>query len=398
MAPVRTNRMNEKRRKSRLRLGIELVALVAFIVVGGTVVLSRTLTPSLPSEETLTEASYYTQLDGDRVQCQLCFRRCTIAQGQRGECGDRENRGGILYSLVYGQPCAIQVDPVEKEPLYHMLPGTRTLCLGTAGCNFKCTFCHNWQISVRTPEETDNVPLSPEEAVITAMKLGCSSMSFTYNEPTVFYEYMYDVAKLAQERGLWTYFHTNGAMNPEPLRELLKHMDAVCVDLKGFTAEFYQETSNSKLEPVLNTLKIIKEEGIHLEIVNLVIPSLNDNPKDIERMCHWLKDTLGEDVPLHFTRFSPTYKLQKLPPTPIETLETARQIALDAGLNYVYIGNVPGHEANSTFCPHCGQTLIERVHFNVIYNCIKEGRCPFCDHQVPGIWDITLKRASEKSK
>lgn len=384
--------------KSRLRLGIELVALIAFIVVGGMVILSPTLPPSPADVETLTEARYYTKLDSKQVQCQLCFRRCTIAQGQRGECGARENREGMLYSLVYGQPCAIQIDPVEKEPLFHMLPATKTLCLGTAGCNFKCTFCQNWQISVRTPEETNNVSLSPEEAVNKAIELGCTSMSFTYNEPTVFYEYMYDVTKLAQERELWTYFHTNGALNPEPLRELLKHMDAVCVDLKGFTPEFYQETSNSELEPVLSTLKIIKEEGVHLEIVNLVIPTLNDNPKDIEDMCHWLRDNLGEDVPLHFSRFFPTYKLLKLPPTPIETLEKAREIALDAGLNYVYIGNVPGHVANSTFCPQCGQTLIWRAHFSVISNQMKEGRCPFCGHHIPGIWESGIRAGEKKSK
>ena len=390
--------MNIRHWKSRLRLGIELVALIAFIVVGGMVILSPTLPPSPADVETLTEARYYTKLDSKQVQCQLCFRRCTIAQGQRGECGARENREGTLYSLVYGQPCAIQIDPVEKEPLFHMLPTTKTLCLGTAGCNFKCTFCQNWQISVRTPEETNNVSLPPEEAVNKAIELGCSSMSFTYNEPTVFYEYMYDVTKLAQERGLWTYFHTNGALNPEPLRELLKHMDAVCVDLKGFTPEFYQETSNSELEPVLSTLKIIKEEGVHLEVVNLVIPTLNDNPKDIEDMCHWLRDNLGEEVPLHFSRFFPTYKLLKLPPTPIETLEKAREIALDAGLNYVYIGNVPGHVANSTFCPQCGQTLIWRAHFSVISNQMKEGRCPFCDHQIPGIWESGIRAGEKKSK
>jgi len=387
--------MDKKRWKSRLRLGVELVALVAFIVVGGTVVLSRTLPPSPPSAETPTEARYYTKLDGNRVQCQLCFRRCTITEGQRGECGVRENQEGTLYSLVYGQPCGIQIDPVEKEPLFHVLPGTRTLCLGTAGCNFKCIFCHNWHMSVMTPEETDNTPLSPEEAVNKAIELGCSSMSFTYNEPTVFYEYMYDVAKLAQERGLLTYFHTNGALNSEPLRELLKHMDAVCVDLKGFTDEFYKETSNSELEPVLCTLRTIKEEGVHLEIVNLVIPTLNDNPEDIERMCHWIRDNLGQDVPLHFSRFFPTYKLLRLPPTPIETLETARQIALDAGLHYVCIGNVPGHVANSTFCPQCGQILIERVHFSVISNQIREGRCPFCGHQIPGVWESGVRKGEQ---
>ena len=190
--------MNINRWKSRLRFGVELVALIAFIVVGGMVVLPRVLPPSPPNGETPMEARYYTKLDGKRVQCQLCFRRCIIAQGQRGECGARENRGGVLYSLVYGQPCAIQIDPVEKEPLFHMLPGTTTLCLGTAGCNLKCIFCQNWHMSTRTPEETANVPLSPEEAVKAAIEMGCDSMSFTYNDPIVFYEYMYDVAKLAQ--------------------------------------------------------------------------------------------------------------------------------------------------------------------------------------------------------
>jgi len=390
--------MNVRRWKSRLRLGIELVALIAFIVVGGVVILSRAPSPLLPDSEALTEARYYTKLDGRRVQCQLCFRRCTIAQGERGECGVRENRQGTLYTLVYGQPCAIRIDPVEKEPLYHVLPGTRSLCLGTAGCNFKCIFCHNWHMSARTPEETSNVPLSPEEAVNGAIAHGCASISFTYNEPTVFYEYMYDVAKLAQEKGLTTYFHTNGALNPEPLRELLKHMDAVCVDLKGFTPEFYKVTSDSELEPVLNTLKTIKEEGVHLEIVNLVIPTLNDNPKDIERMCHWIRDNLGEDVPVHFSRFFPSYKLLKLPPTPIETLEMAWQIAIDAGLNYVTLGNVPGHITNNTFCPQCGRILIERVQFIVISNNIEDGRCSFCSQQIPGIWEFGVKATEEEPK
>ena len=378
--------MDLKYSKPKLRSLIELAALLAFIIIGGMVILAPSPSISYPNEETLVEARYYTKLDGKRAQCQLCFRKCTIAQGKRGECGVRENREGTLYTLVYGIPCAIHIDPVEKEPFYHVLPGTNMLCLGTAGCNLKCIFCQNWQMAVRTPEETKNVPLSPKEAVNEAIKQGCLSMSFTYNEPTIFYEYMYDIAKLAQEKGLRTYFHTNGTMNPEPLREILKHMDAVCVDLKGFTDEFYEATSNSKLEPVLNTLKIIKEEGVHLEVVNLLIPSLNDNPKDIKNMCTWIKDNLGKDTPLHFLRFFPTYKLLRLPPTPIETLETARQIAIDAELNYVSIGNVPGHKANSTFCPQCGETIINRIHFNVMAKYIYEGKCAFCGYEIPGIW------------
>lgn len=390
--------MNTRGWRFRLRMGLELVALVTFIVVGSTVILARTMPLSLPGKETLTEARHYLKLDGNRVQCQLCFRRCIIAPERRGECGVRENRGGTLYSLVYGQPCGIQIDPVEKEPLFHLLPGTATLCLGTAGCNLKCSFCQNWHMSVRTPEETDNIALSPEEAVTKTIELGCTSMSFTYNEPTVFYEYMYDVAKVAQERGLWTYFHTNGALNSEPLRELLQYMDAVCVDLKGFSTYFYRETSHSELQAVLSTLKTVREKGVHLEVVNLVIPTLNDDAKSIAEMCRWLKDNLGPDVPLHFSRFFPAYKLLRLPPTPIETLERARQIALNAGLNYVYIGNVPGHTANSTFCPQCGHVIIERVHFSVTSNHIRDGKCSFCGHPIPGIWESGARAGDKKPK
>jgi pyruvate formate lyase activating enzyme len=218
------------------------------------------------------------------------------------------------------------------------------------------------------------------------MELNCEAISFTYNEPTVFYEWVYDVAKLAQERGLKTYFHTNGAINPEPLRALLEHLDAVCVDLKAFTAEFYEVTSFSELSPVLTTLKTIKEAGVWFEITNLVIPTLNDDMEKIREMCIWIRDNLGKGVPLHFSRFFPAYKLTRLPPTPIETLEKAREIALEVGLEYVTIGNVPGHEANSTFCPQCGETLIERVHFEVLANHIENGRCQFCGHPIPGVW------------
>lgn len=342
-------------------------------------------TPSF-DQQALTEARYYVKMEGETIQCQLCFRRCTISEGQRGYCTVRANKGGTLYALVYAMPAARQVDPVEKEPLLHFFPGTMTLCFGTAGCNFKCSFCHNWHLAARTPEEVAATPLSAEEAVNKALELGVQSISFTYNEPTVFYEWAYDVAKLAQERGLRTYFHTNGAINPEPLRALLKRLDAVAVDVKAFTAEFYQVTSFSELEPVLTTLKIIKEEGVWFEITNLVIPTLNDDMGKIREMCIWVRDNLGKDVPLHFSRFFPAYKLTRLPPTPIETLEQARAIALEVGLEYVTIGNVPGHEANSTFCPNCGETLIKRVHFSVLANHIEDGKCKFCGYQIPGVW------------
>ena len=383
-------------KRPRLRIGLELVALVLFIVIGLIIISPSTFFP--PRTKGLIEARYYSKTDGNTIKCQLCFRRCTIPEGQTGFCTNRKNIGSTLYSLVYAKPCAIQIDPVEKEPLFHVYPGSRIFCLGTAGCNFRCSFCHNWHMSHRSLEETGYVNLSSYEAVQMAIEYNCTGIHFTYNEPTVFYEYMYDVAKLAQGNSLTTAFHSNGAINPEPLRGLLKYMDAVTIDLKGFTSEFYQNVigqavsgpfkpSTPPLEQVLTTLKIIKEEGVWLEIVNLVIPTLNDDMEKIREMCVWIRDNLGEDVPLHFLRFMPAYKLTKLPPTPVETLEEAREIAMDVGLNYVYIGNVPGHEANSLFCPQCGGLLIERFHFTVLSNNLEGGKCKYCGHAVPGIWE-----------
>jgi pyruvate formate lyase activating enzyme len=335
----------------------------------------------------LREAMFYQKLPNNAVWCQLCFRKCIIPPGQRGFCRNRENREGKLYTIVYGKPCAIHVDPIEKEPQFHMLPGSEILCLATVSCNFRCRHCHNWPISQRSLEEVAYSELSPEEVVKIALDQRIPTISFTYTEPTAFYEYMFDIAKLAKAKGIRVLWHSNGSMNPEPLRELLKYTDAVTIDLKGFTQEFYSKVSSSELEPVLTTLKIIKEEGVWLEIVNLVIPTFNDDSKDIKRMCEWIKENLGEDVPLHFSRFFPAYKLTRLPPTPIETLERAREIAIEVGLKYVYIGNVPGHKYNSTFCPNCGKKLIHRTHFTVWSNNVEEGKCKFCGYKIPGIWE-----------
>lgn len=275
---------------------------------------------------------------------------------------------------------------MEKLPLYHVQPGSLRLCLATAGCNFKCNFCQNWEISTRLPEEANHQVLSAEQAVTLALNHGLEFIAFTYTEPTIFYEYMYDVSVAAKERGLKTVIHTNGAMNPEPLRALLKYTDAVTVDLKAFTSEFYQATSFSELEPVLRTLKVLKEEGKWFEIVNLVIPTLNDDTDRIREMCCWIHDNLGNEVPIHFNRFFPAYKLVRLPPTPVATLEKAREIALEEGLKYVYIGNVPGHPANGTYCPGCGKKLIGRTGLAIIEVNLEDGRCKFCGYYIPGIW------------
>lgn len=262
----------------------------------------------------LYEGRYYLQLDDNWVQCQICFRRCAIPEGGRGFCRNKVNIGGRYYTLVYGHPSAVQIDPIEKEPAFHMLPGAAILCTGTASCNNRCKFCHNWQLSQRSFEEIEHIDITPEETVQMAKEKGCDALSFTYNEPTVFYEHMFDVARLAKEADIRTLFHTNGGMNEEPLAALLEHMDAVTVDLKAFTPEFYREVSSSELEPVLRTLEQIHRSGVHLEIVNLVVPTLNDDMDDIRRMCQWIRDTLSDEVPLHFNRFHPAYKLTSLPP------------------------------------------------------------------------------------
>jgi len=337
----------------------------------------------------LREAMYYTKLSHRSVQCKLCFRTCIIPEGERGECRNRENHKGQLYSIVYARPSAIQIDPIEKEPQYHMLPGTLILCLGTAGCNFRCRACQNWHLSQRSLEEMGYYfTMSPEGAINEAIKHGIPTISFTYNEPTSFYEYVYDIAEIAKTKGLNILWHSNGALNPEPLRELLKVTDAVTIDLKGFTENFYRNYSSAELKPVLQTLKIIKEKGKWLEIVNLMIPTFNDNPDDIRKMCEWIKKNLGSDVPLHFSRFFPAYRIKGLPPTPVETLEKAYAIAKEVGIDYITIGNVPGHRYNSTFCPKCEKTIIRRTHFQVMENNLKNGKCSSCGHPIPGIWKI----------
>jgi len=341
-------------------------------------------TPTTPPES--HQARFFRRLSDDSIRCELCWRHCQVPPGEVGFCRGRKNVGGVYYSLLYERPGAIQVDPIEKEPAFHMLPGSLILCTGTAGCNNRCMFCHNWHLSQSSPHEIENLGYSVAEIVGLAQGMGCRSVSFTYNEPTIFYEFMYDIAARAKEAGLRALFHTNGGMNREPLLALLELMDAVTVDLKAFTEGFYERISASRLAPVLQTLETIRKAGKHLEIVNLVIPTLNDNPDDIRRMCVWIKANLGTDVPLHFNRFFPAYRLQRLPPTPVETLEAAAQIADAEGLEYVYIGNMPGHRRNSTFCPRCGSLLIQRVHFSVLEMNLAHGRCPSCAHEIPGIW------------
>jgi len=299
----------------------------------------------------------------------------------------RENRGGKLYTLAYGNPCAVHNAPIEIKPFYHFLPGSRAYSIATAGCNLHCLYCQNWIISQRTPEQTENRDLPPEALVEEALREGTQSLSFTYSEPTVFYEYMLHSAQLGRASGLYSNVVSNGYINPEPLRELCRTVDAIKVDLKAFRSGFYEKVCSATLEPVLQTLMTIHEEGVHLEIVNLVVPTLNDGETEQRQMVRWIIKHLGALVPLHFNRFHPQYQLTGLPPTPLATLERARAIAMDEGMHYVYIGNVGEHPAESTYCGHCDRLIIQRRGVAVLANYIVHGKCAFCGAPIPGVWE-----------
>ncbi|HSW67774.1 MAG TPA: AmmeMemoRadiSam system radical SAM enzyme [Bacteroidales bacterium] len=336
-------------------------------------------------ERGVREAMFYKKLPDRAVKCQLCFRYCIIEEGDPGVCKVRENRRGVLYTLVYGEPSAVHIDPIEKEPQYHHLPGTDILCIGTVGCNFICLHCHNWTLSQARPGERPVYDFPPEEVIRTALARNLPIISFTYNDPIVCYEYVFDVAKLARKNGIRVILHTNGAINHEPLMAIIDYIDAFTVDIKGFSSRAYANSS-AQLQPVLNTLKTIREQGVWLELVYLVIPTINNSPEEIRQMSRWVVDNLGADVPIHFSRFFPNFRLRDIAATPVRTIEMAREIALSEGVRFSTIGNVPGHRYNSTFCPECDLRLIHRVHFEVVYNKIENGRCSGCNEVIPGLW------------
>lgn len=334
----------------------------------------------------LREAMFYEKLDKDTIQCHLCPRNCILKNGMRGFCRAREPRKGIHYTLVYGNPTAIHVDPIEKKPLFHFLPATTAFSIATAGCNFRCKYCQNWEISQFPPEETFNYNLAPEDVVKKAIRYGSPTIAYTYTEPSTFYEYMLDTAKIAKTKGIKNIYHSNGSLNPKPVEELLPYLAGANIDLKGFTQEFYSKICEGYLDTVLATIKTLKKNKVHVEITNLIIPTLNDDLNSIRKMCVWIREEVGRDTPIHFSRFYPTFKLRNLTPTPIKTLERARGVALKEGLEYVYIGNVPGHEAESTYCPKDKKVLIRRVGYKILENNIINGRCKFCNKDIPGVW------------
>jgi pyruvate formate lyase activating enzyme len=332
------------------------------------------------------EARHYRKHPDQEVECQLCPRNCKLGDKERGYCGVRENNGGIYYTLIYGKVCSLNADPIEKKPFFHFLPGTSALSLATAGCNVNCKFCQNWEISQVRPEQVRNIDLPPAEAANLARRTNCPSIAYTYSEPVVFFEYMMDTAEAGRRQGLRNVVVTGGHINPEPLAELVKAVDAIKVDLKAFTQEFYTDQVHGSLQPVLEAIKTIAHSKAWLEIVYLVIPTLNDNLGDIRRMCRWIIKEIGPDVPLHFSRFHPMYLLKNLPPTPIATLEKAHAAAQEEGLHYVYIGNVPGHQAENTFCPNCRNMVVRRVGYEIQRLELRSGQCRFCRHPIPGIW------------
>jgi len=320
------------------------------------------------------------------VLCQLCAQRCVIKDGGRGLCRARENVGGELRSLVYGRPLAIHLDPIEKKPFFHFLPGRTAFSLGTSGCPLRCKFCQNWQLSQSSPGDYDVAYRAPDDLAGESVRRRSPVVAFTYNEPTVFIEYALDIAAAAKKRGLRSVMVSCGFMNERPLADLLGALDAVKIDLKGFSDEFYRTVSGAALAPVLRTIKQVRASGVHLELVNLVVPTLNDGDRPMRSLVDWVAGELGPDVPLHFTRFHPDYQLLNLPPTPIATLDRARGLALDRGLRYVYVGNVPGHAGNHTYCPGCKAVVIRRQDFFVVESNMKDGRCGACGRAIAGVW------------
>jgi len=321
------------------------------------------------------------------VKCELCPNGCSLRKNEKGLCKVRVNRDGKLYTLAYGNPCSVHIDPIEKKPLFHFLPSSQSFSLSTAGCNLSCLNCQNWTTSQVSPEETQNMDLSPDEVVAKSLAKGCKSISYTYTEPVVFYEYVLDIARKSREKKLKNVFISNGFINEKPLKNLIPYLDAANINLKSFSNEVYQKLNGGSLEPVLNTLKILKSEGVWLEITNLIIPTWTDNLEMIKKMCEWLVKNNFQDSPLHFSRFFPMYKLTNLPSTSISVLEKAREIAEKSGMRYIYIGNVPAHPNQNTFCPKCKEIIIERRGFVVVNNYVENGKCKFCKEQISGIWN-----------
>ncbi len=332
------------------------------------------------------EALYYDKLLGNIVQCRLCPNLCILSPGEYGTCRARKNINGKLYSMVYGKIAAAHLDPIEKKPFFHVLPGSAAYSIATTGCNIQCLFCQNWEISQVFPFDAQTIPATPQQVVDKAVESGAQSIAFTYSEPVISFEYVLDIAKLAHAAGLKTLMVSNGYIEQKPLLEILKYIDAFKVDFKGFDEEFYKKLTNGHLQPVLDTMKTIRKSGVWLEIVTLLVTGQNDNDEQIRGLARWIKKNVGDDVPLHFSRFSPQYKLLNVPATPPETVIHAREIALQEGLKYVYTGNIVYPQGEITRCPLSGEEIIIRQSMFTIYDGLKNGTCSDGE-KIPGVWN-----------
>ncbi|MBM4332220.1 MAG: AmmeMemoRadiSam system radical SAM enzyme [Deltaproteobacteria bacterium] len=334
----------------------------------------------------MKEAMLYQKVAGQEVHCNLCYHRCRIGDGKRGICGVRENRGGTLYTLVYRKLISRNVDPIEKKPMFHFAPGTRSFSIATVGCNFRCDFCQNYEIS-QMPGDQKRImgeDVSPEEIVALAKKTDCRTIAYTYTEPTIYFEYAYDIAGLATRQGLKNIFVTNGYMTEEALRTIHPHLHGANVDLKSFTEEFYQKRCGARLDGVLHSLRLMKELGVWVEITTLIIPGLNDSEEELQNIARFIF-SLGRETPWHISRFHPMYKMLDRSPTSVHILEQARKIGLDAGLRYVYTGNVPGDAGEDTFCYHCGKLLVDRLGFQILKCRVQGNKCYNCGSTIDGV-------------
>jgi len=334
----------------------------------------------------MKEAMLYEKLEDNKVQCNLCSHRCNIADSKRGICTVRENSSGTLYSLVYGKAISAHLDPIEKKPLYNFYPGTTSYSIATVGCNFRCQHCQNSDIS-QMPHDMERIigqDYAPEDVVLDTIRAKARTIAYTYTEPTIFFEYAYDIAKLATEKDIKNIFVTNGYMTAEALNTINPYLDAANVDLKSFSDKFYREICGARLEPVLESLKLMKKLGIWVEVTTLIIPTMNDSDEELRQIAEFIL-SLGTETPWHISAFHPTYKLNRLPRTPVETLHKARKIGLDAGLRYVYCGNVPGDEGENTYCYNCEKTLIKRLGYRILKYQIKEAKCSYCGTEIDGI-------------
>jgi len=373
-------------------LSLFIGLLAAIVFTPASILDIFTGTPKVTAEKvaewglSMKRAMWWKPLAGGGAQCKLCPFNCVISEGDRGICGVRAVVDDTLRALTFSRAASLNMDPIEKKPLFHFLPGSKALSIATYGCNLSCNFCQNWTLSQARPEDNPSQYLPPERVVEIALENGAATIAYTYSEPTIFYEYMYETAVLAHEAGIANLWITCGYINEEPLRELAKYLDAANVDLKAWSEDFYRDYLRATRDPVLRTLKILKEEGVWIEVTNLIIPEANDDPDDIRALCRWIADSLGTDVPVHFSRFHPNYKLTDRPSTPGKTLETAYNIAKEEGLEYVYVGNVSGDPHEDTYCPACGKNLIDRTGYWINENNIKDGHCGFCGAPINGVF------------